>query len=324
MIGRTITNLKIANPINIRGVLSYNLKEKKNLTSSNLAIDYRFNGGETVNLNHTYQFPINDQKSSSTYSININKPFEKYIFGLNANYLVSSIGKSSSVSLNVFTSFGYDARYKGGIISGTPITNSGVIVARVFLDKNSNDKYDDEEEPLNNVRIYVEGYNPVKTNKKGVAVIPGISVDSLIRVTLDNGSLADPSWTTRKPVFDVVSHVGAITHIDFPVSLSGDIDGRVKIQINGVDYEASNVELEIADAAGMVIMSTKSSYDGFYFFKAVPYGKYKLRISNDQSQRLGLENNTTYDIEVHDNFESLSGFNFLIKKNDTRSSPVLQ
>jgi hypothetical protein len=124
-------------------------------------------------------------------------------------------------------------------------------------------------------------------------------------------------------VFDVVSHAGAITHIDFPVSLSGDIDGRVKIQINHNAYEASNVELEIVNAAGMVIMSTKSSYDGFYFFKGVPYGKYKLRISNDQSQRLGLKSATTYDIEVNDNFGLLSGFNFLIEKNDAESSPEL-
>jgi hypothetical protein len=315
MIGRTVANLKIANPINIRGTLSYNLKQKKTLTSSNEAIDYRFLNGTTANLNHTYQFPVNSQKSSNNYSLNINKPFEKYILGIGLSYLTTSLGNSYEASLNLFTSFGYDAKYKSGLITGTPMTNNGVISARVFLDENANDSYDDKEELLSGIKVYAEGSALTKTNENGIAIIPGIAVNMPVKVGIEEGSLVDPSWMAKKSVFNIISHAGAITNIDFPISLTGDIDGHIKIKINKLSYDASNVELEIVNAKGTVIRSTKSSYDGFYFFQAVPYGKYKLRTSVEQSQRLGLESSVTYDIEVNSSFQALSGFDFLIEKN---------
>ncbi len=308
--GRTVSNLRIIQPLSIRNILSYDLGPKKALTSTNEGIDYNFGDGLGLNLNHTYSFPTNEARSTTSYAANINKAFKKYVLGLSGSY---SGNGNYSTSLNIMTSLGYDAKYGAGIVSGAPITNNGVVSAQVFLDSNNNDTYDKGEELLSGVEVAVSGSQKVRTNSKGVALLVGVPVDTVARLELDTSGLENPYWTAKKPEFDIITHAGAITHVEFPIAMTGDIDGIAKIRLDKNLENASNVELELIDAGGNIFRTTKSSYDGYYTFQAVPYGEYKIRTSVEQAKRLGLESNAAYDVTVSDTSPAQSGFNFEIE-----------
>jgi hypothetical protein len=293
--------------------LSYNLKPKKSLTSSNEAIDYNFNHGLILNLNHTYSFAQTNTRSSNSYTLNLSKTIKQYILSLGSGYTYGAGSNGYNVNISLFTSFGYDARYGAGTISGTPMTGAAVVSARVFLDRNGNNFYDKGEEVLPDIGVSAEGAGTVRTNAKGIAVLSGIPADRMTRIKLESGTLTDPYWTAKKSDFDLITHAGAITNLDFPIALSGDADGYVKLKIGNDLTEAANVELELVDAGGNIVKTTRSANDGYYIFQGVPYGKYKVRTSIDQSIRLGLESNVIYDLEVGDNSQSLSGFNFVIE-----------
>ncbi len=313
ILGRTTANLKVVTPMNIRAILSYNLKPKSSLTSSNESLDYNLKSGVILNLNHTYSFPQNTTRSSNSFMLNISKSIKQYILSLGSGYTNGAGTNGYNVNISLFTSFGYDARYGAGIISGTPMTNSAIVSARVFLDKNNNNFYDKGEEVLPDIGISAEGAGIVTTNKNGVAMLTGIPANKTTRIKLDTGTLVDPYWVAKKQSFDLITHAGAIANIDFPISLSGDAEGYVKIKVGNEITEAANVELELVDSEGNISKTTRSASDGYYVFQGVPYGKYKVRTSIDQSIRLGLESNVFYNLEVGENFQSSSGFNFLIE-----------
>ena len=57
---------------------------------------------------------------------------------------------------------------------------------------------------------------------------------------------------------------------------AGDVEGAV-IKSGGVGFEG--LELELVDANGAVVATTRSDYDGYFLFERAPYGTYKVRIA---------------------------------------------
>ena len=49
----------------------------------------------------------------------------------------------------------------------------------------------------------------------------------------------------------------------------------------------SGVELELVDAAGRVVASTLTEFDGFFLFDRVAYGSYRLRLGASSARALG-------------------------------------
>ena len=62
---------------------------------------------------------------------------------------------------------------------------------------------------------------------------------------------------------------------------AGDIEGAV-VKDGGEGFEG--LELELVDASGKVIASTRSDYDGFFLFERVAYGRYVVRIAAESAR----------------------------------------
>jgi hypothetical protein len=56
----------------------------------------------------------------------------------------------------------------------------------------------------------------------------------------------------------------------------GDIEGAV-VKSGGLGFEG--LDIELVDAAGKVVATSRSDFDGFILFERVPYGTYTLRVA---------------------------------------------
>ena len=56
----------------------------------------------------------------------------------------------------------------------------------------------------------------------------------------------------------------------------GDIEGAL-VKSGGMGFEG--LDLELVDAAGKVIATARTDYDGFFLFERAPYGTYRIRVA---------------------------------------------
>jgi uncharacterized repeat protein (TIGR01451 family) len=91
------------------------------------------------------------------------------------------------------------------LVSSGVFSTQQLIVGRVFYDANRNEKFDDGDEPLEGVRLYLQSGKSVTTDSRGLYNFPALSegaqVISLDPITLpqrysltDGGSVAGKSW----------------------------------------------------------------------------------------------------------------------------------
>ena len=99
------------------------------------------------------------------------------------------------------------AAARAGVVVGRgAFSTRQIIVGRVFVDQNNNGKFDDDDTPVPNARLYLQSGQSVITDSQGLYNIPSLGdgsyVISLDPITLpsgyalaDGGTLAGRSWT---------------------------------------------------------------------------------------------------------------------------------
>jgi hypothetical protein len=87
---------------------------------------------------------------------------------------------------------------------------------------------------------------------------------------------------------EVVPRPGRTHVADFAVATVSEAEGHAFFHSGSGDRAVSNVELQVVDAKGNVIATTKTEYDGYFYFERVPPGHYMLRIDPDQAAKLGI------------------------------------
>ncbi len=161
--------------------------------------------------------------------------------------------------------------------------------ARVFLDRNANGHWDDQDDPLPEVRINGAGaWNEGVTGHNGVAYLAGLPAHREHDLSLDVGSLQDPFLLPSVDTVRATGHPGGHVMLEFPVTFSGDIEGTVYVRTPDGDLPLRNIQLELVDLSQRTLRRTVSEFDGYYLFQEVPPGWYEVRIVQESLERKGL------------------------------------
>lgn len=204
--------------------------------------------------------------------------------------------------------------------SGSPrffdrqITTNGGVSAFVFFDKNGDNVFNEGDEPIEDaiVKAPQNGGREI-TNEKGEAFFSQMGHLRLTDVYVDPNSLADPYWVPAYEGSSVVPREGHVISIEFPVHMSGEMDGTVYAKGDGdgeESYAVKGVGVGLYDKTGKKVMGTTSEQDGFYVLSRIPPGSYYLvvddtDITKDASRPLpqmvniGYEGTTIYANNIY-------------------------
>ncbi len=294
--------------LSLRGTLDYELKPESELTAVSATGDYDFTRDLTARVTFSRQLT---GERINTYSAGINKRFRAFALGVDSSY---SDDGNFTAGLNLTFSLGREPRRPGVIMTSDRMATSGAASARVFLDRNQNNTFDPEEdEPLEGV-----GFRPapkeVQTDEKGIAFIPGLSSHRPTSLTVEQKTLADPFWKVNQEGWQMVPRPGRSVLLDFPVTPTGEIDGTVFLKVGDREKEVSNAAIQLLDAEGTVIDEVKTAYDGFYLFTEVPPGRYIVRVSPDQVERLNLATPPEERVEIEGTGNIVNGIDFVVER----------
>jgi hypothetical protein len=171
---------------------------------------------------------------------------------------------------------------RGFNLSRQALANAGAVHARVFRDLNDNGRRD-LGEPFEKGALVTTGARLAErgTDARGEVMVPGLANYVPVTVGIDTSSLADPMLAPKKALQVVVPRPGIAAEVDIALVGAGDIEGAV-VRDGGDGFEG--LEVELLDASGKVISSTRSDFDGFFLFERVAYGRYTVRLAAESAR----------------------------------------
>lgn len=191
-------------------------------------------------------------------------------------------------ALNVRFGLSQDPRDGSLAVSGKSLSGKGGVSALVYLDRNGDRVFSEGDDLLKDVKV-----EAVHSGKKsfsgddGIAFLYDLPVNRVTDVELDENTLEDPFWIPGFEGISVRPRAGMVTEVDFPVHISGEVDGTVYIEgSSGGRHPAGNLRLYLYDMDGKLSQASAASYDGFYLFSRIPPGRYMILFDNADMKRL--------------------------------------
>lgn len=176
---------------------------------------------------------------------------------------------------------------RGFQLSRQPLANTGAVHARVYRDTNDNGRRD-LGEPLEKGALVTTGPRLAErgTDARGQVLVAGLANYVPVAVGIDTSSLDDPMLAPRKALQVVVPRPGVAAEVDIGLVGAGDIEGAI-VRDGGDGFEGLDVEL--LDAAGKVVATTRTDFDGFFLFERVAYGRYTVRLTAESARIARLD-----------------------------------
>lgn len=236
-------------------------------------------------------------------------------FGIGISGMFASRGEYG-LGLQVFTALGRDPQTGELLSDWRPMASYGSLTARVFIDDNLNGMFDEGEDPVENAGILINDSSrqSSRTDEQGVLVLNRLPPRDYIDISLDPGSLEDPQLQPATQGARFLPRPGKAGQVDFPVVLTGEIDGTVYLVEDGTSRAIGNAAVELLNDDGDLVGSTRSASDGFYVLSGVRPGRYQLRISPAQTEQLGLAKAGTVSVTMPPEADFISGIDFHLKK----------
>jgi hypothetical protein len=195
--------------------------------------------------------------------------------------LTGEAASDGSVAFGVNLNFSLDPRH-GITLSRRPLAQAGAVHALVYRDLNDNGLHEPNE-PFEKGALITTGtvLADRPTDAGGAVTVGGLTAYMPIAVGLDQTSLADPMLVPKKTLQVVVPRPGVPAEVQIGLVGGGDIEGAI-VKNGGLGFEG--LDLELVDAAGKVVGTARTDFDGFFLFERVAYGTYTVRISKDSAQ----------------------------------------
>ena len=199
--------------------------------------------------------------------------------------LTGEAASDGSMAVGLNLNFSLDPR-RGLHLSRQPLAGAGIVRARVFRDLNDNGLREPDE-PLEKGALITTGtlVAPMATDAKGSVTIGGLATYAPMAVGIDRSSLSDPMLAPKKAIQVVVPRPGIPAEVDIALVGAGDIEGAI-VKNGGLGFEG--LDLELLDAGGKVVATTRTDFDGFFLFERAPYGRYTIRIAQESAKAAGV------------------------------------
>jgi len=206
-------------------------------------------------------------------------------FSLRADGKFSSRG-DIGLGLSLAMSLGPDPVDGGWRLSSNKLAQYGSAAVTVFRDENGDGLRQPGEEPVKGIAIANLGaLEQVRTNASGRVLVDGLRPFSQVLLSIDQSSIEDPMLLPKGKGVVIVPRPGVAAEVRLALAPGGEVEGTL---LDSAGEPRDGVSLELADGTGQTVATTRSEYDGYFLFDAVPYGRYALRFSEASAKALGL------------------------------------
>ncbi len=252
--------------------LSYTLEPKERFTTTGFNFRYDDNDKLTANFGLNQSL---EKSSTRNFDLGASYKFKKFRgnFGLdwdNKNGFDVRVGAS--------TTLGPEGENLAYAITNEFKQLSTGLTVKLYHDINGDGVFNEGDQPVPYTRLQLSnGSLTSLTDENGEATFSREGGEGFVNITLDRETLHDNSFLVpaRKSGFSTILRRGTKPFINFPLVMSGSIDGTL-ISANDEGLEGHVVQL--VDEYGELIAETSTISDGFYVFELVRTGRYIVQL----------------------------------------------
>lgn len=187
------------------------------------------------------------------------------------------------------------------------LTNTGGVSVRLFVDNNYNNEYDAGDEPIPDVIVRTQPLGlSDRTDEDGVALITGLPGYLPVDVEIATAENWEYYWTQSGSPVAVMPRLGKVYTIDYPVHVTGEVDGSVSLYREGETAPYPGAEVQLVHDNGTVAATDRSDDSGFYIFQGVRPGGYTTRVAPAFLEERGQHAMPSRDLDIRGKGEVLS------------------
>ncbi len=309
---RTTGNLQLSRRVagfGLAGQIGYSIRPHYRTELMTLTADRMLRDGYRINA-----AVLRDMLTDTTLiSAGQSRSFGKFALALSGSY---SNRHELVVGLQFFMALGHDPRGGRWFAESLPMASAGAVSARAFVDRNMNGIRDADEELIQNAGFIVNsgGRHPMRTGEDGTLMINRLPTGRFADIALDPATLEDPQWKPAVSGARVLPRPGFVQSVEFPVASTADIDGIVYLNDDRGRRGVGDARVELVDAQGKVAAIVVSASDGSYTLPQVLPGRYLVRISPSQLNKLGLGSGGAREVIVGPQSDFISGVDLEARK----------
>jgi hypothetical protein len=257
--------------VRLRGTTTFDVSPAARLRTAEL--EAYWSASENVDWDASFVYEATSHRAHGSLS---------YIRRL-SSFAVALTGEAAtdgSVALGVNVNFSLDPAHRFALSRQT-LAQAGEVHALVYRDLNDNGLHD-AGEPFEKGAVVTTGTHQAEkpTDGNGSVIVGGLIPFQPIAVGVDVTSLADPMLVPKQALQMVVPRPGVSAEVQIGLVGGGDVEGAL-VKSGGIGFEG--VDLELVDASGKVVGTTRTDFDGFFLFERVAYGSYSIRVSHDSA-----------------------------------------
>ncbi|NDV26873.1 hypothetical protein [Desulfovibrio sp. JC010] len=151
----------------------------------------------------------------------------------------------------------------------------------VYLDKNYSNTFDAGDEPIEGAKVEsLHNFEGALSNENGNALLYRLTPMQPTDIEVISASLPDPQMVC-KTGHAITPRQGKFYELEFPVHMTGEIEGQILHIKGNVASPSRNVPLELLNAENAVIDSVYCESDGYFYFSELDPGTYSVRVAPD-------------------------------------------
>jgi len=232
-------------------------------------------------------------------------------------YAISAIGDTSGaygVNVAVSTSLAADRINSQILVSSEPLSSYGMVAASAVISSAPGSP----EKQARTVGFLVNGGRALTvTGSEGIPIVAYLQPDIPVEITVDVATLDDPFMVPLEDVCRIVPRAGVVSPCRFTLVTGGEIDGMVLASLPGGQAPIKGVRVNLAreDGGGAeVVASTVTEETGYYLFKAVRPGRYRIAIPDGERVRLKVQPTPPLAVTMPEGGDQVTGNDFILNR----------
>lgn len=223
----------------------------------------------------------------ASWFLNAMRQSGRFAYGGEFGYVRSS-GYSIGIRLQV--AVGREPRSGRWITDAQSMAGMGAVSAVAFLDSNYNGRREPEERVLEGVRfLLAQSEHPDRRPIPTVGLYTHIGSGNEQELEVDTATLEEFSQQPATPRFAILPRPGTFMQVDYPIVVLGELNGTTRVRKKGASVELAGLEIELIKDNGAQVQVQRSAYDGYFEFRNLLPGSYRLRVTPREVSRLGLK-----------------------------------
>lgn len=265
--GRLSADARLSDLWNFRSSLNYEASPDAQIETA--LAEMRYNDRDRFTASGDIRHDL--KNSLTSLGVDASYDFRKFLGGIGLNW---DIGEGFDAILRTSMSLGPFGKDESYIMSSDSLTSKTALQGRIFRDRNNDGIFNEEDEPVQNARLRVNGVRTDKTDEDGMIEALHPTSQGLATVLLDDKTVPDDLLVMRDDGYYTVLRPVTKPFVDIPMVVSGALDGNVYFSDG---KPAPTLRVQLLDAQGTMLEETTTDFNGYYNFEEVRPGQYKVQ-----------------------------------------------